>query len=176
MTIQAIIFDLGNTLVQQQVDTLLSLDKLNLVPLPYVETTIAELAESYRLGLLTNTTRSSSTDVRLALDHLGLGRSFSAIVTSFDHGIDKPDPRIFMQILTQLGVRPDQAVMVGNDRTQDIQAARSVGLHTAFFTPAIDPDFAIPDFQFTDYRSLPQLIAELDRRLDDGLRPTSAGR
>jgi len=49
------------------------------------------------------------------LARLGLTERFVAILTSAEAGAEKPDPRIFGLALDRLGVRPEEAVHVGNE-------------------------------------------------------------
>ncbi len=42
----------------------------------------------------------------------------------------KPQPEYYAEILARIGVEPDEALMVGNDPTNDIIPARQIGIHT----------------------------------------------
>lgn len=57
---------------------------------------------------------------------------------SFEMGVAKPDPAYFEQILDRLGVRADAAVFV-DDRLENVDAARSVGLHTVLCPTPEEP-------------------------------------
>ena len=50
--------------------------------------------------------------MRLALD---------LIVTSAEVGVEKPDPAVFHAALTKAGVKPEEAVYVGDDYNNDVQ-------------------------------------------------------
>jgi putative hydrolase of the HAD superfamily len=68
-------------------------------------------------------------------DHLGqsgLARRFAAVVISAEVGAAKPDPRPFEVALATLGVTPERAVHVGDDKA-DEQGAAAAGLR---FLPA----------------------------------------
>ena len=58
--------------------------------------------------------------------------AFDEIVISAEVGIAKPDPRIYQLLLERLLVSPEEAVFV-DDFSENIQGARSVGLHTIRF-------------------------------------------
>jgi HAD superfamily hydrolase (TIGR01509 family) len=45
-------------------------------------------------------------------------------VLSFEHGFQKPDPRMFIRALETLNVEPQEALMVGDSPTNDGAAAR----------------------------------------------------
>src|ERR1035441_4284205 len=134
MAITAILFDLGNTLVEQRVDSDKPLDRMRLVLLPGVKETLPILYTKYKLAVLSNTSRSKAANVTEALEKLSVRRYFSEIVTSIDVGAEKPNPRIFEAVLRRLGVKPDQALMIGNDLVQDIEGAKAIGLRTGWFT------------------------------------------
>lgn len=53
----------------------------------------------------------------------GLDDLVDAYALSFEHGIQKPDPRLFRAACTQLGHDPSDVVMVGDDRHADGGAA-----------------------------------------------------
>ncbi|MBA9056440.1 HAD-IA family hydrolase [Streptomyces murinus] len=46
-----------------------------------------------------------------------------AYFLSFEHGVKKPDPRIFQMACDKLGVAPDDALMVGDEPIADVGAA-----------------------------------------------------
>jgi len=83
---------------------------------------LATLKRTYRLGLLTN---GDSHAQRTKLATSGLGNFFDVVITSGEHGVGKPDPRIFQIALDALGCSPNEAVMVGNSLTRDIRGARN---------------------------------------------------
>jgi putative hydrolase of the HAD superfamily len=62
------------------------------------------------------------------LDGLGLAQFLDAIVFSSAAGAAKPAPAIFRQALATLGVRPAEAVHVGDDPIADVAGARGAGL------------------------------------------------
>lgn len=92
---------------------------------PCVEEVLEDLAGSYSLALISNT---MSDQPRLILERTGLARHFEVIVCSRDLGVRKPNPRIFQYVLGELGVRPDEAVHVGDSVEADMVGASSAGL------------------------------------------------
>jgi HAD superfamily hydrolase (TIGR01662 family) len=132
--LKAVVFDLGNTLIQQQIDRRRPLDRMNLQLLPGAVQTLEALRPRLKLGLLSNTVQSTSRQVALALEKLGIAHFFDYILTSVDAGIRKPDPQIFHSILKHLAVRPEDTLMVGNDIKWDIAGAKEIGMHTVFFS------------------------------------------
>jgi phosphoglycolate phosphatase len=80
----------------------------------------------FRLAIATNKPRST-TDVVLA--RLGVRSLFSAVSAGGDVAAVKPSPEPIFAIAKQLGLNPDQMVMVG-DGPQDVEAGRRAGCRT----------------------------------------------
>jgi putative hydrolase of the HAD superfamily len=79
------------------------------------------LGARYALGVVTNGIDSVQ---RSRLRHSGLEGHFEVVVTSEGCGFTKPDPRILKVALQSLGLRPGEAVYVGDDLEVDGGAAR----------------------------------------------------
>lgn len=95
-------------------------------------------AEGYRLAVVSNWEPS----LQFSLERLGIGQFFDAVVASSMEGIWKPDPRLFEVSLLRLGVRPGEAVNVGDDLERDVHAARQAGLQAVLLDRFDDhPDF-----------------------------------
>ncbi|MFN8613751.1 MAG: HAD family hydrolase [Vulcanimicrobiota bacterium] len=62
------------------------------------------------------------------MKRLGLDHFFPVKVVSSDHGFRKPDARLFHRALEPLGVRPDQAVFIGDSPFRDAYGAQQAGL------------------------------------------------
>ena len=62
-------------------------------------------------------------DFRPEFEAADLDRHIDTYVLSFEHGVQKPDPRIFQLALDQLGVKPSAAVMFGDRASRDGGAA-----------------------------------------------------
>lgn len=90
-----------------------------------VEGALAELGESYALGLMTN---GAACLQREKLANSGLAGYFDAVVVSADVGAAKPDASVFEHALSQLGAERENAVMVGDSLTKDIDGAIAAGL------------------------------------------------
>lgn len=88
---------------------------------------IPRLAERYELALAAN----QPVKALEILDQTGLLRYFRFKEVSETMGVAKPRPLFFRIILDTLGVRPEEAVMVGDRLDHDIFPARLLGLRTA---------------------------------------------
>jgi putative hydrolase of the HAD superfamily len=57
-----------------------------------------------------------------------MGLALDLTVTSAEVGAEKPDPAIFRAALSKAGVKPEEAVYVGDDYNNDVQGAERAGL------------------------------------------------
>ncbi len=73
-------------------------------------------------------------DLRPVLARHGLGDLVDAWVISFEHGIQKPDARMFRLAVEMLEVSPAAALMVGDQSATDGGAA-AVGITTLILPP-----------------------------------------
>lgn len=55
--------------------------------------------------------------------------SFDAVVLSGELGIRKPDPRIFVEAATRIGVAPESCIFV-DDHEPNLEGARGLGMTT----------------------------------------------
>ncbi|MFC0003446.1 HAD family hydrolase [Micromonospora siamensis] len=87
------------------------------------------------------------------LDRLDLRRRFGAIVTSYDAGCYKPDPRIFRIATDRLGVPAEDVLFVGDSPYSDVGGAAAAGMTAVLVDrTGAHPDFAGP--RVTDLRAL----------------------
>lgn len=104
--------------------------------LPGAETVIGRLRGGYKLGLVTSGSRSR---VLKQLRSFGMTRSFSARVYNESVTRRKPHPAPLQYALSQMRIRSNEAVYVG-DTPEDIEMARRAGVcaiavHGAFQSP-----------------------------------------
>lgn len=94
-------------------------------PYPDALPAVERAGRDYRLALATN----GPGDVQRAkLRASGLDRFFPIVIVSADIGSGKPDPAIFRSALDQLGVTPEEAVVVGDSHERDIVGADNAGI------------------------------------------------
>lgn len=132
----AILFDIGGTLLRHA-EPGTPLDLLRPELLPGVREGLRRMAESYRLGAVTNTAVMREADVREHLRAVGIDEFMETVVTSVDAGVEKPDPAPLLIALDRLGVAPERALYVG-DLPTDRQAARAAGCAYAYVGPTIE--------------------------------------
>ncbi|MFE0100753.1 HAD family hydrolase [Streptomyces sp. NPDC059009] len=89
---------------------------------PYPDTAEV-LAALHDRGVRTAVVSNIGWDLRPVFRAHGLDPYVDAYVLSYEHGIQKPDPRLFALACEALGVAPADALMVGDDRRADGGAA-----------------------------------------------------
>ena len=88
---------------------------------------------SLRLRYRTIALSNAMSDARPSLlNKWTLGSLFDQIFISAEMGMMKPDPRIYLAVLSQLDVSPVETVFV-DDFLHNIQAAKALGLRTIWF-------------------------------------------
>ncbi len=92
---------------------------------PCIEGVLKKLAQNYKVALISNT---MSDQPKLLLQEAGYDQYFDLIITSQELGIRKPNPKIFKTVLGELGVKPDEAVHVGDSVEADMYGARDSGI------------------------------------------------
>jgi FMN phosphatase YigB (HAD superfamily) len=78
-------------------------------------------------------------DIRRHFVHHGLEHLVDSYTLSFEHGVQKPDPRLFQIALQTLGADAQHALMVGDNARRDGGAA-AVGITTLILPPV--PNFS----------------------------------
>ena len=59
---------------------------------------------------------------------------FDAVVVSGQFGYRKPHPRVFLELLDQLGTSKEQTAFVGDNLEADIHGARQMGIQPIWMT------------------------------------------
>ena len=85
-----------------------------------------------RLGLISNTVWPADAH-RRDLERYGLLQHFDATLFSSETGLWKPDPRVFLRALEELGAGPHEAVYIGDQLAEDVGGARRAGLRAILF-------------------------------------------
>ncbi|MEG0240440.1 HAD family hydrolase [Anaerorhabdus sp.] len=94
--------------------------------------TLTELKKNYKLGCITN---GDSKGQHSKLDICGLKPYFDSVIVSGDFGVHKPDPRIFIESCSQLGIEPDEMVYVGDTFYADVYGATLAGCTPVWLWP-----------------------------------------
>jgi putative hydrolase of the HAD superfamily len=104
---------------------------------PDTNTVLATLKrQGYRLGIVTNGVRLLQ---QQKLIGSGLGHWFDAVAISGALGIGKPKAAIFDWVAAQLGVAPNQCLMVGDNSERDVQGAINAGMASIWLERGYKP-------------------------------------
>lgn len=125
-------------------------------PEPGMHETIAELSEKHPLGIATNRGRSMPE----LLEHFGLARYFSAVVTCRDVARPKPAPDMVSRAVDLLGGERERFLFVG-DSELDYRAASGAGV--PFVAYKWDCGGA-GSYRADSFRQLHELTQEIVRR------------
>ncbi|MFJ2833184.1 HAD family hydrolase [Streptomyces sp. NPDC087263] len=85
-------------------------------PYPDAEGVLGALREA---GIAVGVVSNIGWDLRPVFRAYGLDPYIGVYVLSYEHGIQKPDPRLFAVACDALGVAPEDTLMVGDDRRAD---------------------------------------------------------
>ena len=85
----------------------------------------------FKLAVVSN----SEGTIEQMLTEIGLRDLFATVIDSSVVGLTKPDPRIFALALERLGVEANEALMVGDSPSADIDGARAAGIRAALIDP-----------------------------------------
>ena len=110
------------------------------------------------IGIVTN----GPTEVQYAkLKLLGIDRLVDFVLVSEEFGVAKPDPQIFREALRLAGVRPEEAIFVGDSAEFDMAGAQAAGIPTVWVNRHPCPwtlPHPPPTRQIRTLAELPQLL------------------
>ena len=87
---------------------------------------LLNLKENYKLGLVSN----FDGNLLIICKEFGYNKIFDIIIDSFKVDIRKPDPDIFRLALERLDVKPEEAIMIGDNYNIDILPAKNMLMTT----------------------------------------------
>ena len=111
-------------------------------PMPGAASALPQLAERYRLAVICDTGWSPGHVLRRVLERYDMLASFAYLFFSNEHGMSKPDVRVFRHTLAELGVRGPEAAHVGDIQRTDIAGAQAAGMAAVHFIGANNRDAA----------------------------------
>ena len=120
---------------------------------------LAELRQRYRLAVVSNFDYAPT--CRAILDREGIAPLFETVVISDEVGWRKPKPVIFETALDRMGLRPAEALFVGDRADIDVIGARGVGMPTVWVNreaSGLPEDIQPPDFEIRDLDELRAIL------------------
>jgi HAD superfamily hydrolase (TIGR01549 family) len=170
----AVCFDCGDTLADEGSEVKNAQGvTLHADLIPGAAEVIRELKRlGYPLALVADGPVATFTNI---LSQYDLYDCFDTFAISAQVGIEKPDPRIFIHALDQLGIRREdygRVVMVGNNLTRDIKGANNLGLISVWLdwaprrskTPADVSE--VPQYIIKTLEALLPLIQRLNKAVE----------
>lgn len=162
-TIQAVCFDLGDTLVAEESVVHNAIGQS--VAADVIQGTYEVLQGIRESGIKTAlVTNGDSIGGRNLINYCKLEDHFDCIVISEEVGVEKPGSEIFETALNSLNVRPVNTVMVGNRIDADIVGANRMGLTSVWFKwndryeEAVESEEEKPDFTITRASELLEVL------------------
>ena len=121
------------------------------------------LSKKYPLYIASNGTTLVQTN-RIASS--GIGRYFKAVFLSEQLGADKPQIEFFERATGQIeGYNPDEAIILGDSITSDMQGGINAGMHTCWFNPHHRDNHGItPEFEITDLGQFDAVLQKLNEQ------------
>ncbi|ASJ14376.1 TIGR02253 family HAD-type hydrolase [Thermococcus radiotolerans] len=110
--------------------------------------------EGYLLGVIT----SGPEYQRLKLKLAGLLDYFDVVVTRDDVNAIKPEPKIFLYALEDLGVEPGEAMMVGDSLSQDVYGAKNVGMTAVWINRDGEEGYNMADYEIRTLHELRKIL------------------
>lgn len=128
---------------------------------PGVRETLKDLNE-YKKAVISNKREGLSVKV---LEKLGLIKHFEMVLGSDSTGEKKPSPVPVNHVLSTLGIKPQEAVMVG-DSNLDIEAGKGAGVTTIGVTYGYRERSYLTDADFiiNDIKEIPGVILDLKNK------------
>lgn len=126
------------------------------------EHVLNSLRGSYKIGLICDSGMSPGRVMRKVLARLALLEHFSATVFSDELGCTKPDRRMFVRALEQLGVEAQEALHVGDLLHTDVAGAKAAGMQTVWFNRdgAQNSDHSvIPDYEIKNLSEVLRIVS-----------------
>ena len=127
--------------------------------IPDADKMVKTLAAWYPLTIVSNGFVESQ---YLKFRKSGLEPYFTHIILSEEVGAQKPNPRIYEEALRINGITADEALMIGDSYTSDVEGARAAGIDQMWFrrqdTPLTEGQTAT--YIVTDYKQITDILAD----------------
>ncbi|WP_010478879.1 TIGR02253 family HAD-type hydrolase [Thermococcus zilligii] len=96
------------------------------------ETIMALKSLGLHVGIITD---SDNDYIKAHLEALGIYDLFDSITTSEDAGFYKPHERPFLLALEKAGIKPGEAIYIGDNPAKDCVGAKKVGMYSVLLDP-----------------------------------------
>lgn len=130
------LFDWGDTLMKDDPKArgpMALWDKVRLCP--NAKPMLESLCRKNDLHLATNAKDSNESDIRKALDRVGIGTFIQNIFCFRNLGVSKPSTAFFNAVIQSIGCEPYQITMVGDNPVNDVKWALDHGADAILYDP-----------------------------------------
>ncbi len=141
--------------------------KMNIVPLPYANETLEQLATQYKMGLVTSAERNV---IERALKKIPSLRDFDVIITRDDCNHAKPHPESILKGVKGLGLKSSECLYIG-DLPTDIVAAQRANVRMVSILGEFGPIYGArlaeynPTYIIPLLKDLPELLLKINGNL-----------
>jgi aminoglycoside 6'-N-acetyltransferase I len=94
---------------------------------------LAQLSRAYSIAIATNATVSKKPDVLRALERVGLKQFVGEVFCYTELGHKKDEPEFWDAVLTRLGARRNEIVMIGDSLEHDVLGPMNAGIRAIWF-------------------------------------------
>ena len=125
-------------------------------PFPETVQALGAIGQRWRTAVLSN-----ADDIFLLPNLKLLDLDFEEVLSSEEARDYKPQPGLFLQMLSRLGVTPEESVYVGDRQLEDVQGASQVGISAVWINRSgdpPDPELPKPAYQISSLSELPALL------------------
>lgn len=98
-----------------------------------IKEALTELRPGWTIALATNAADSDEEEIRSALARVDLERLIDRVYCYRGVGHRKSEPAYFDFVLADLGIEPNDAVMIGDDLEADVLSANRAGIRAIWF-------------------------------------------
>ena len=126
-------------------------------------TLIQLLSRGLKLAVISDAPRQ---EAWLRLCYLQLHHMFDLVITYDDTGEYKPSPVPFRMVLDRMGIKSDEALMVGDWPERDIVGAAELGIRTVFarYGDTFGTKESGADYEIADAYALVKIVDELNKK------------
>jgi len=117
--------ELNNEEISKIVDTF-AFHEIGYIPDEYIET-LHKLSQQFQLAVVIDIWAPKSAWLTL-FEESGIDKLFSAMSFSSDHGMVKPSPKPFELVIEQLGIKKEQALIIGDSIRRDLGGAKAASI------------------------------------------------
>ena len=125
---------------------------------------ILKIYKKYTCIIASNTSVSTSSDIKKALKEIGINKCFKYIFTQNELKCAKPNKDFFINILNILQASPSEVCMIGNSYRLDITPCKQLGIHTILFNQSKN-NFPDADYVISDFKNLNNILEELNNAI-----------